>query len=139
PLWVIFLALGGFVGNFIFSLADHAQNGFFRATEWIPVIASGFAVGFLSVPFFVQVERSFLYLCAGAMALEAIVGILGFYYHAAANFERPGPGLFNQFVYGAPALAPLLFPNLALLALIGLLVLHRHVPSGTGVQPSTGP
>src|SRR5262249_55214900 len=44
-LWVLFLALGGFVGNFIFSLADHAQNGFFHETEWLPVAASAFAVG----------------------------------------------------------------------------------------------
>ncbi len=29
--WVVFLALGGFVGNFIFSVTDHAQNGFFRS------------------------------------------------------------------------------------------------------------
>ena len=33
PLWVLFLALGGFVGNFIFSLADHAQNGFYRPSN----------------------------------------------------------------------------------------------------------
>ena len=39
PLWVLLLALGGFVGNFIFSLADHAQNGFYHATEWIAVVA----------------------------------------------------------------------------------------------------
>ena len=28
--WVIFLALGGFFGNFILALCDHAQNGFFN-------------------------------------------------------------------------------------------------------------
>ena len=50
PRWVLLLALGGFVGNFVFSLTDHAQNGFFHATEWIPVAASAFAVGFLLVP-----------------------------------------------------------------------------------------
>src|SRR5208283_807538 len=40
--WVLLLALGGFAGNFVFSLTDHAQNGFFHATEWIPVISSAF-------------------------------------------------------------------------------------------------
>jgi len=29
--WVIFFAFGGFVGNFIFSLTDHAQNEFLGA------------------------------------------------------------------------------------------------------------
>src|SRR5690242_17308102 len=45
--WVLFFTLGGFFGNFVLSLSDHAINGFFRWSEWIPVISSGFAVGFL--------------------------------------------------------------------------------------------
>ena len=48
--WVIFLALGGFFGNFVLSLTDHASNGFFAKTEWIPVISSALATGFLIVP-----------------------------------------------------------------------------------------
>src|SRR5215831_10114837 len=38
--WMLLLALGGFIGNFVFSLTDHAQNGFFRQAEWIPVASS---------------------------------------------------------------------------------------------------
>jgi hypothetical protein len=45
PYWVLLLALGGFAGNFIFSLTDHAQNGFFYTNEWILVVSSAFAVG----------------------------------------------------------------------------------------------
>jgi hypothetical protein len=30
---VIFLAPGGFFGNFVLSLTDHASNGFFAKTE----------------------------------------------------------------------------------------------------------
>ena len=56
PQWVIFLALGGFVGNFIFSVTDHAQNGFYRAIEWIPVVSSALAVGFLIVPLLMRVN-----------------------------------------------------------------------------------
>ena len=33
PRWVLLLGLGGVVGNFIFSLTDHAQNGFYHPTE----------------------------------------------------------------------------------------------------------
>jgi hypothetical protein len=133
PLWVLLLALGGFVGNFIFSLTDHAQNGFFHKTEWIPVASSAFAVGFLLVPFFVRVNRAFLTWCVAAMLAQAAVGLLGFYYHTAANLRGPAPSRFDNFVYGAPALAPLLFPNLVLLTLLGLWVLRRHLPEANAV------
>ena len=131
PSWVLLLALGGFVGNFIFSLTDHAQNGFFHATEWIPVASSAFVVGFLLAPFLVQIGRSFLLLCASVLLIQAAIGLLGFYYHTAANLRGPSASTFDNFVYGAPALAPLLFPNLALLALIGLWPLRRHLPATT--------
>ncbi len=126
PHWVLIMALGGFFGNFIFSLTDHAQNGFFHLTEWIPVISSAFAVGFLVVPFVTPVGRRFLWLCAWVLLVQAGVGLLGFYYHSAANLIGPSPRLLDNFVHGAPALAPLLFPNLVLLAGIGLYVLGKH-------------
>src|SRR5262249_32579023 len=62
--WLLLLALGGFAGNFVFSLTDHASNGFFRAIEWLPVISSGFAVSFLVVPFCASIKKSYLWLCA---------------------------------------------------------------------------
>ena len=130
PRWVLLLALGGFVGNFIFSLADHAQNGFFYAAEWIPVAASAFAVSFLLVPFLTAVGRGYVTACALVLFAQVAVGLLGFYYHNAANLEGPAPGLFDNLVYGAPPLAPLLFPNLVLLALIGLWELRRQLPGG---------
>ena len=58
--WVVFLALGGFFGNLVLSLTDHASNGFFAKTEWIPVISSAFASGFLIVPLLLPVSRRFL-------------------------------------------------------------------------------
>ena len=45
--WVLLLALGGFVGNFVFSLTDHAMNGFFNPVEWVPVVSSACAIAFL--------------------------------------------------------------------------------------------
>ncbi|HEY7326774.1 MAG TPA: hypothetical protein VH592_03995 [Gemmataceae bacterium] len=128
PRWVLLLAMGGFMGNFIFSLADHAQNGFFHPSEWVPVASSAFAIGFLLVPFLVTVNRAFLILCAGVMIGQVVVGLLGFYYHTTANLRGPSPSMFDNFVYGAPSMAPLLFPNLVLLTLLGLWILHRHLP-----------
>lgn len=143
PQWVLLLALGGFVGNFIFSVADHAQNGFFHDTEWIPVGASGLAVGILLVPFLVRVDRSYVPACAAFLLVQVAVGLLGFYYHTEANLVAYREGarqhpdsasLFESFVYGAPSLAPLLFPNLALLAGLGLWVLHRHLPPAPAAE-----
>ena len=128
-LWVLLLALGGFVGNFIFSLADHAQNGFFYRTEWIAVVSSALAVGFLLVPFLVRVNHSFVLPCAAVLFLQMAIGLLGFYYHNAANLRGPSRIKWDNFIYGAPAMAPLLFPNLALLAFIGLWVWRRHLPA----------
>lgn len=127
--WVLLLALGGFFGNFVFSLTDHAQNGFFHVTEWIPVVSSAFAVGFLLTPFFTPISRRFLRLCGLVLAVQAAVGLLGFYYHTAANLRGPSPQWRDNFINGAPALAPLLFPNLVLLAGIGLWVLARYLPA----------
>ncbi len=126
--WVLLLALGGFVGNFIFSLADHAQNAFFFRIEWISVGSSAFAVSFLLMPFFVRVRRSYVIICVGILAVQVIVGLLGFLLHTAANLHGPSPSQFSNFVNGAPAMAPLLFPNLAVLAFLGLWVWRQHLP-----------
>jgi hypothetical protein len=125
PRWVLFLALGGFAGNFVFSLTDHAQNGFFHPMEWVPVISSAFAVGFLTVPFLTPVRRPFLRLCGLVLLVQAGVGLLGFYFHTAANLRGPSPYWLDNFINGAPALAPLLFPNLVLLGAIGLWVMSN--------------
>ena len=118
--WVLLLTLGGFVGNFIFSVTDHAQNGFFRPLEWVPVAASAIAVGVLAVPLIMQVSRRYIRLCGAILLLQGAVGVWGFAVHAAANLRGPSIHAFNNFIYGAPPLAPLLFPNLTLLGLIAL-------------------
>ena len=127
--WVVFFALGGFAGNFIFSLTDHAQNGFFHRTEWIPVISSGVAVGFLIIPVVQKADRAFSRLCGFVMLAQAAVGALGFGFHALADWHKIGGNLFQRVVHGAPIFAPTLFCDLAVLAGIGLWVLSRtHRP-----------
>ena len=128
PLWVIFLALGGFIGNFIFSVTDHAQNGFYHRTEWIPVGSSALAVGFMIVPLIKKVDRSYLRACVALMLLQAVVGVLGFGLHLRADLYGVGPTLFDRVVYGAPVFAPMLFPDLVLLAFIGLWTLYQRLP-----------
>lgn len=124
--WVLLFTMGGFFGNFIFSLADHASNGFFFHVEWVPVAASACAVGFLTVPLLMRVSRNFLDLCALIMVLEAAVGLWGFILHTSGNLEGPSVHAFDNFIYGAPPMAPLLFPNLMVLGIIGLWQLRNN-------------
>lgn len=118
--WVLFMTLGGFVGNFVFSLSDHAENGFFNPLEWVAVGASAVAVGFLVTPLLLRVSRKFIALCALILLAEASVGVWGFVLHAENNLHGPSVQPFKNFIYGAPPLAPLLFPNLVVLGMIGL-------------------
>jgi hypothetical protein len=118
--WVLFMTLGGFFGNFVISLVDHAENGFFYPLEWIPVAASAIAVGFLATPLLTRVSRGFLLLCMGVLGAEVAVGAWGFLLHTEGNLHGPSVQWFKNFIYGAAPLAPLLFPNLALLGMIAL-------------------
>jgi len=122
--WVLLLALGGFVGNFVFSLTDHAENGFFNPLEWVPVAASAIAIGFLIVPLILPISRRYIDLCMAILFVEAGVGAWGFLLHVSGNLRGPSVRAFDNFIYGAPPLAPLLFPNLMVLGVIGLLQLR---------------
>ncbi len=51
----------------------------------------------------------------------------GFYLHLSANLAGPS-GWWENFLYGAPIFTPLLFPNLAVLAVLGLMVFARETP-----------
>ncbi len=123
--WVIALALGGFVGNFVLTLADHAQNGFFHPTEWIGVAASAWAVSSLGALLVVPDNRPLRRLVAGIVAVQVGVGLLGTYLHITANLGAPAGSLWDSFLYGAPLFAPLLFADLAVLAAIGIWGLAR--------------
>jgi hypothetical protein len=118
--WVLFLALGGFVGNFVLSLADHAQNGFFQSAEWIPVVASAAAVGSLVAALLIYDNLPLLRVSFGVVCAQAVVGVLGFGYHLQSISAAPMSSLWEKVLYGAPMFAPLLFADLALLAGIAL-------------------
>lgn len=122
--WAMVLAFGGFVGNLALSLLDHAQNGFFAVSEWIPVVAAAYGCAFFAVAL-VRLERPFLEICLRVCGLEALIGILGFIFHVTADARRPSPSIASRFVFGAPAFAPLLFTNLALLMAIAIWAVLR--------------
>ena len=83
------LALGGWIGNFALSLADHAQNAYFYWAEWIPVVASALAVVALAVAIVDYRSRAFLRICFGLMTLEVFVGVAGWILHLIAVAKSP--------------------------------------------------
>ena len=132
--WVVLLALGGFVGNFVLTLADHAQNGFFQPTEWIGVIASAWAVSSLCAVMAVYDNRPLLVLALLIMLAQVGVGLLGFVLHFMAILRSPADSLWDRILYGAPLFAPLLFADLAILAVLALWGVAR-----TQAPPSPSP
>jgi hypothetical protein len=126
--WVLLLALGGMFGNFILSLADHAQNGFFNRVEWVSVAAGALGTAFLLLAAMRpedRVLRSWTYV---VLAAVTIVGVAGFALHVRSNLVRPAANVWEAFLYGAPAFAPLLYPNISMLAAIGLWAAGRRTP-----------
>lgn len=124
--WILFLAMGAFVGNFVLSLCDHAQNDFFEPMEWAAVVSAALGVGFLTTAVVRFKDQVFLKICLVLMGLEAVIGILGFSLHLKADLEGATSHVLDSVIYGAPILAPLLFANIAVLAGIGLWNLTRR-------------
>ena len=118
--WVLLLTLGGFIGNFVFSLADHAGNGFFNPLEWVPVVASAIAVGFLGSAVAAG-SPAHISICARRSCcwkLGSACGVLCCTHRGTCDGPSVHP--FDNFIYGAPPMAPLLFPNLMVLGVIAL-------------------
>ena len=106
------------------------------AAAWWKLLSSGkllanlsmslttLAVGFLLVPFLMDVDEGFLRLTAVILLAQAFVGLAGLGFHAQSVLRQPAQTVFERILSGAPLLAPLLFPNLVGLALIALWVLR---------------
>lgn len=118
--WVLFLAVCGWCGNFILAVLDHAQNGFFKITEWLPVLTSALASSSLVTLLCMQRKQRFISFCIIVLCLNIVVGVAGFFLHLAADLHVPAIQGIDKLLYGAPLFAPLLFPNLSLLTLLSI-------------------
>lgn len=112
--WIVFMTLGGLFGNFVLCLCDHAQNGFFNRSEWIPIFTSAIGVGFLMTALLQPIHLPFLKACIAILIVNGLVGVLGFYLHLSADWQEA------EWIYGPPPFAPLLLTDLALLGLLGI-------------------
>ena len=96
-----------------------------NGSEWSP---RPWPVGFLVAQVVVPDNRSLLAMNLALMVVQIVVGVLGFALHARGNLSNQAGSLWDRFVYGLPIFAPLLFADLALLAVLGWL--------GAVAQPS---
>jgi len=104
------------------SVLDHARTNFENPWLWLPTTIGVFAVLVTTaMGAFERIERSDLITYILAMALMALVGVLGDFFHVEYNLTGQGAILGERFIHGAPFLAPLLYANMALLGLIVLL------------------
>src|SRR5262249_45641361 len=103
-------------------------NGFFHPSEWIPVVSSALAVGFLLTLLFDPSTVSFRWLSAAILGLQMAAGAAGFLLHLLADVHGPSVSLYQNVIHGAPPFAPRLLPNLAILGLMGLFALGNAEP-----------
>ena len=119
-IWIIVISYMGFVGNFFLSLLDHAQNGFFYFSEWIPVISSAMAMIFIPICLNNFCDKRYNRIIFFILSLQIFVGILGFLFHLYPIFQNKSQNIIELILYGPPILAPLLFCNLSLLMGFGI-------------------
>lgn len=118
--WVLLLAWGGFVGNFVLSLVDHAQNGFFYVAEWVPVAVGALMVGWLLLPAFWRVPASYLRATFLLLGVALLTGVIGFVMHFVPALEGTAGTMRNRIIFGPPLFAPLLFSDLSLLGALAV-------------------
>lgn len=101
------------------------------------MIGSALAVGFLLLLVLQPLDPRLQTSCWFVLAFQLIVGVTGFVLHVRADYLRPSPHLWDRFLYGAPVFAPLLFPNLAILAAIGLGAMRGKItrPGDASIPP----
>ncbi len=90
-------------------------------------------IGFLVMAMTKSPTHAFLRICCGVLAMSVAIGVIGFGLHFQANWQASST-MRDNFLYGAPILTPLLLPNLAMLAGIGIWdLLAKSKPQGPAV------
>jgi hypothetical protein len=101
----------------------------------LPVGAAAFGVSFLFMAVARPADRVLLRACLVVLAVEAAVGLAGFALHVRGDLARPAARLLDRALHGAPLFAPLLFPNLSLLAALGLWAGLRAAEAPARAEP----
>lgn len=105
------------------SAWDHARTGFDNAWLWLPLAVGVFAT---IVPLGAgaiqgKLNRPELWTYVVAMLLLILTGVVGTYFHVAANLTTEAAIVPERFLRGAPFMSPLLYANMGIIGLLLLL------------------
>ena len=112
------------------SVMDHVHTDFSNRWLWVPTLLGIFGtvvtllLGLIGKP-----TRSDVITFAGTMIALLLVGPLGVFFHVLSDLNAQHVVVVEQFIRGAPVLAPLVFSNMAL---FGLLVLIPQTDAREG-------
>ncbi len=117
-----FLLMGfGMLITVVSSVLDHSRTGFANPWLWLPTVTGVFATAVtFTMGFLERIEPNDTVTYVAAMLLMLVVGATGAGLHALTNLGTRGAIVGEQFLHGAPLLAPLLFANMGMLGLIVL-------------------
>ncbi|MDR3543115.1 MAG: hypothetical protein P4L69_19440 [Desulfosporosinus sp.] len=129
----------GFLGAVVAAFLDHARLGFIPSYTLIPIVSGTLAV--ISCFYLTnQANRMETSIYLSILALNLLVGLLGFGFHVLGDLAGTQSIIWARFLYRNPLLGPLLFCNLSLLGGLSILpesavkleVNHREEPIVVG-------
>ncbi len=118
----------------------HGMNGTIRPNEMIPIVFGPLAGLVLLLAGLISLRRrtAAIWLAFGVLAVSAVIGLLGAYFHVARAIPPSGPGTpslaLTLLVFAPPVIGPLTFSLVAVLGVIAA-VLEDPVDSGRMVIP----
>ena len=111
----------GFFGAVIAAFLDHARLGFVSGYTMIPLVSGTLATLACLYMAYGQANRHETYICFSILALNLLVGLVGFGFHLAGNLAGTQSIVWARMMYRNPLMGPLLFCNLAVLGGLSLL------------------
>ncbi len=111
----------GFLGAVIAAFLDHARLGFIPSYTLIPLVTGTLAAIACLYMAYSQPNQKETYLYLSVLALNLLVGVLGFGFHLLGDLNGTQTINWTRILYRNPMLGPLLFCNLALLGALSLL------------------
>ena len=117
---LVFVGLG-FLGAVIAAFLDHARLGFEPTYTLIPLVSGTLATLTCFYMAYGQANPKETYICLSILALNLLVGILGFGFHLIGDLAGTQTIVWARIMYRNPLLGPLLFCNLAVLGGLSLL------------------
>ncbi|ODA42678.1 hypothetical protein [Desulfosporosinus sp. BG] len=111
----------GFLGAVVAAFLDHARLAFIPSYTLIPLVSGILAAIACFYIAYTQADPQEIYIYLSILALNMLVGLLGFGFHVWGDLAGTQSIIWARFLYRNPLLGPLLFCNLALLGGLSLL------------------